>query len=63
MEKGILFDKAGKLPLEYCKSFVFANIVRSAFQDKNDSNKREVTRKEAEYYDEIMDKIISIQFF
>lgn len=61
MEEGILFLKAEKAPLEYQKSFCFAGTQRSAFWDGEAH--AEVTHEEALYYDAVMEKIVSAQFF
>ena len=65
MERGILFSRAEKDDLEYERSFGFGEVVKSKFWDKQEQlypSQREVTCKEGQYYDEIMDKIISVQF-
>lgn len=65
MEKGILFSKAEKATCEYEKSFCFGETPRSVYWDRTEqasSLRREVSHEEAQYFDEIMDKIISIQF-
>lgn len=62
MEQGILFSKAEKSTKEYCKSFCFANASKSAFWDRErlfGRTGKMVTRKEAQLYDEAMEKIIS----
>lgn len=66
MEQGILFLKPEKAPVEYQKSFCFAETPRSDFWDGNDPTGRtqpEVTREEAQFYDLIMQKIIAARVY
>ncbi len=59
MEKGILFSKSSGEKIKYQKSYSFV-IGSSDFDNAVNSNK-EVTRKQAKFYDEVMEKIIEPQ--
>ena len=61
MERGILFSKAEKSAREYCKAFCFADTPKSAFWDRKDSkaaDQKQITEKRAQYFDEVIKKII-----
>lgn len=59
MEQGILFSELGKAPLEYQKSFCFAETPKSTFWDDEEENLEETTSPgEAKYYDAIAQQFI-----